>query len=189
MSIAISNIITFLRCKGFDHRGRSINQLWALPDWRLEKDHDFIQWMFPTDFPSNYMPDAPVLTTEDIAIIKIDKTIQDNLTFSLERMIRFYEKNDYWITEKNHNFLRITRILRFLWLAGRVHDYCCFQRVLDDYYIQYGNIITNETYAYWKYANDDEYLKAKRMKEQAKLANPYDRDDGDFDESDLKNFS
>jgi hypothetical protein len=139
--------------------------------------------------------DAPVLTAEDIEIIKNDETIQDAIQLSLFRMIRYYEKNDYWITQKNHNFLRITRILRCLWLAGRVNDYVCLQRILDDIYIDYSDIISDETFAYWKYANDDDFFaereeeslkkeleeeyKELERKTESEHRNPYDDDDGD----------
>jgi len=163
-----SQIILFLRGKGPDYKGRSLYQLQTLPDYRLEREHDVIQWMFPTDIASKHCKDAPVLTNEDLETIKEDTAIQDNLQLSLDRMIKFYEKDDYWITQKNHNFLRITRILRCLWIAGRVHDYVCLSRILDAIFLddRYTNIITYETFTYWKYANDLEYLKEMRAEQQ-----------------------
>ena len=101
-----SNVVQFLQCKGFDHKGRTLRQIRALPDHRLEREHDVVQWMFPTDIKSKHFEGAPVLTDEDIEYIRESTEIQDHLQQSLERMIRFYEKDDYWITQKNHNFLR-----------------------------------------------------------------------------------
>lgn len=176
--IMSSRIIRFLRNQGTDHKGRTLKQIRDLPDHKIEREHDIIQWMFPTDLPSSHCKDAPTLTDEDIERIKEDTLIQDNIEESLDRMIRFYEKNDYWITQKNHNFLRITRILRCLWLSNRIHDYVCLSRVLDDIYIYYHEIIGEETYYYWKYANDREYLKCPTIK-----FSPGDKlhlDDNDF---------
>jgi len=153
-----SQIIQFLSNKGYDHKGRMLNQIRALPDWRLEREHDVVQWMFPTDIPSKHFDGAPILTDEDIGHMKDVPLVQDHLQQSLERMIRFYEKNDYWITQKNHNFLRLTRILRCLWLAGRVHDYVCLSRVLDNIYDEYCDIIGPETFLYWKSANNKDFL-------------------------------
>ena len=174
-----SNVIQFLRGKGFDHKGRTLNQIRALPNDRLEKEHDVVQWMFPTDLPSQHCKEAPILTTEDIETMKEDTAIQDNLQLSLDRMIRFYEADSNWITKNNHNFLRITRILRCLWLAGRTHDYVCLSRVLDDIYTDYSEIISEETFLYWKNANNGDFLKNYKPK---KKVNVYDIDDYNEDE-------
>lgn len=187
-----SQIVLFLKGKGHDYKGRTLLQLRAMADHRIEKSHDVIQWMFPTDLPSAHCENAPILTDEDIATIREDIKIQLNIRFSLDRMVRFYEKNDYWITQKNHNFLRITRILRFLWLAGRKHDYVCLQKILDGIYRDYSDIIGNETYFYWKGANNDDFLKnphkyisfmVKKDKEEKERKeakeNPYGYEDGE----------
>jgi hypothetical protein len=153
-----SHIIKFLRDESKDNRGRTLFEMQSLPDYKLSQSNDIIQWMFPTDIPSKRHPNTPVLTEEDIEIIKKDPIIQSAIQTSLARMIWFYEKNDYWITMKNHNFLRITRILRCLWLAGMKHDYVCFQKTLDDIYSDYHDIISEETFYYWKNANNKEFL-------------------------------
>jgi hypothetical protein len=176
-----SNIVQFLSGKGFDHKGRTLNQIRSFPDWRLEREHDFIQWMFPSDIHSNYFDKAPILTDEDIEYIKNSEDVQKNLQLSLERIIQFYEKNDYWITQKNHNFLRLTRILRCLWIAGRVHDYVCLSKVLDGIYDDYCEIIGPETFMYWKKANDKDFLLNPKMPDfipkANKNTNPYDDDE------------
>ncbi len=153
-----SHIILFLKGKCPDYKGRTLIQLRCMSHYKLEKSHDVIQWMFPTDIPSEHCLNAPVLTDEDIETIKKDKVIQANIKLSLDRMVRFYEKNDVWITIQNHNFLRITRILRCLWLAGLTHEYVCVQKVLDDIYHDYAYIIGEDTLFYWKAANDKEFL-------------------------------
>jgi len=180
--------------KGFDHKGRMINQIRALPDWKLEREHDVIQWLFPSDIHSKYFDQAPVLTDEDIETIKESTVIQDNIQMSLERMIRFYEKDDYWITQKNHNFLRMTRILRFLWIAGRTHDYVCLSKVLDDIYKDYAAIIGGETYLYWKNANNRDFLVNHKPTVSIPISdsktNPYDADGPDDDEpEDIFNYT
>lgn len=157
-----SRIIRFLRGDQRDTQGRCLKDMHDLPDWKLERCHDVVQWMFPTDIPSAHYPDAPVLTAEDIAIIQNDGHIKAIIQLSLTRMVEFYEKNDYWITQKNHNFLRLTRILRCLWLAGLKHDYVSLQKALDDVFIDYPDIVGEETYLYWKNANNDEFIKNQK---------------------------
>jgi hypothetical protein len=153
-----SRIIRFLRGNQRDTQGRCLKDIHDMPDWKLERCHNVIQWMFPTDIPSAHHPDAPVLTPEDIEIIKNDQHIRAAIQSSLTRMVCFYEKNDYWITQKNHNFLRISRILRCLWVSGLKHDYVSLQKALDDVFIDYPDIIGEETYLYWKNANNKEFL-------------------------------
>ncbi len=184
-------IIQFLSGKGLDHKGRMISQVRSFPDWQLERDHDVIQWLFPSDIHSKFFDKAPVLTDADIETIKESVVIQDNLKLSLERMISFYEKNDYWITQKNHNFLRITRILRCLWISNRIHDYVCLSKVLDDIYIDYSEIIGEETFLYWKNANNRDYLVTPKSTVSIpdSKTNPYDKDGPDDDEvEDIFNY-
>ena len=154
-----SRIVRFLRGDQRDTQNRCIKDMHDMPDWKIERTHDIIQWMFPTDIPSKHQPDAPVLTAEDIEAIKKDEHIKAIIQLSLTRMILYYEKDNYWITQKNHNFLRLTRILRCLWLVGFKHDYVCLQKALDEVFIDYPDIIGEETYLYWKNANNDEFMK------------------------------
>ena len=154
-----SRIINFLRGSATDYLARKLTELQNLPDHQLERCHNVVQWMFPTDIPSKFYQDAPVLTPEDIETIQNDLVIQGAIQLSLTRMIWFYQANNYWLTQKNHNYLRITRILRCLWLANLKHDYVSMQKVLDDIFIDYPDIIGEETYLYWKNANNDIFLK------------------------------
>lgn len=154
-----SKIIRFLRGQSTDNQMRTLTEMRMMVDWKIERTHDFIQWMFPTDIASKYHDDAPILTEADIAIIRNDDDIKATILLSLHRMIRFYESNDNWICQRNHNFLRLTRILRCLWLAGMKHDYVSLQKALDEIYTDYHEIIGEETYLYWKNANNDEFLK------------------------------
>ena len=47
-----------------------ISDMWDMSDEEIEYTHDFIQWLFPTDTPSRYNSEAPVLNQEDITDIK-----------------------------------------------------------------------------------------------------------------------
>lgn len=179
-----STIVQFLSGYGKDHKGRGLAEIRISPDWKLEREHDYIQWMFPSDIESDFFNGAPVLTDDDIIFIKNSPTIQEQIGLSLARMIEFYEKNDYWITQKNHNFLRLTRILRFLWLAGRKHDYVCLQKVLDDIFGEFPEVIGSETFYFWKNANNREFLLKKKDEKQKRASipvankhtDPYSRD-------------
>jgi len=100
----------------------------------LEEKHDFIQWVFPTKTVSQYNDDAPVLTDEDIEYFK--EHLIPTVRVAFNRMLAFYglvTKNGYivfdntavgsynWFQTKpyrDHNMLRITRILECLNLLG-----------------------------------------------------------------------
>ncbi len=118
-----SAIVGFYR-GGRDARGRTRGQILAWDDARLEAVHDYIQWLFPLPEASAFSQDAPRLTAADIAAFRRDPVLTAALRASLHRMLAFYRLADRadpprrWLTPGNHNFLRITRILRSLHLLG-----------------------------------------------------------------------
>lgn len=54
---------------------------WEDGDW--EGVHDFIQWVFPLKEPSNFNPDAPLLTEEDIALFRADDDLKTALCWHI----------------------------------------------------------------------------------------------------------
>jgi len=58
-------------------------------DEKLEFSHDYIQWLFPLKEPSNFNPDAPLLTDEDIAIFKNDPELLEAVFQSFNRFLKF----------------------------------------------------------------------------------------------------
>lgn len=103
---------------------------------KLERKHDYIQWIFPLTEKSNYNRNAPILTPSDIEILKNKEVFRNNMIDMLNIMLAFYGlKNfgDYidkgsnftkrkwnWINlfGVNHNYLRLTRIIKSLYLFG-----------------------------------------------------------------------
>ena len=115
-----SRIVAFLSGSGKDTRGRWLDEILAFSDDELEHRHDYIQWLFPLDTPSQAVPGSPVLSAGDIAEIRLSGACQANLERAAERMRRFYRASDDWLVSTDHNHLRITRIIRSLvLLAGR----------------------------------------------------------------------
>lgn len=75
---------------------------WSDDKWNA--CHDFIQWLFPLKEPSNFNPDAPLLSDEDIQEFKDDKELIDALHLSFHRFLRFLGLrcrvlDGSWITE------------------------------------------------------------------------------------------
>lgn len=159
-----SKIVYFLWGKGADNRKRRLSDLWKKGNFFLETCHDYIQWMFPLNEESKHNSKAPVLTEEEITMIRSNERIQKNMLQSLDVMLRFYglerdgkkiqrennfeKRRRWWITKNNHNYLRITRILKSLKLCG-LEDYAwAFYEELGQIYLEYP-VISNETFSYW----------------------------------------
>lgn len=100
-------------------------------DW--ENKHDFIQIVFPNRIPSKYNPDAPILTDYDL--VYLQKHYSDNVEDMISRFMCFlgycgniiggtstvwwypcnHESVKNRVSTPNHNSLRITRMLKFLY--------------------------------------------------------------------------
>ena len=107
-------IVAFLEGEGPDPRGRTLFDLLALDDVRLESSHDVIQWLFPLTEPSEAVADAPVLSPEDVAAIQTSSMAQCALAAATDRMDAFYRNTFGWLMPSDHNHRRITRIIRSL---------------------------------------------------------------------------
>lgn len=168
-------ILEFYSGKSTDDQGRYITDLHAWPDESLEEVHDFVQWMFPLIERSAFNPAAPTLDTNVIGKFKCDKRMQNNLRLSFVRMLTFYgfkvryqanepvithhpnfrKRTREWMTPGNHNYLRITRILKSLSLLGLEPEARKFFESLSEIYFHQntGNpVISEMTFNFWKTA-------------------------------------
>jgi hypothetical protein len=168
-------IIRFYEGEAPDDRGRSLEQIWRWPDEKLERVHDYIQWLFPLPEPSSFNPEAPTLDEETIREFRRRPELRAKLRSSFLRMLAFYgfelieenplrvvpaesfaERSRNWLTPSNHNHLRITRILRSLRLAGLGDEAVAFFRCLAVLYEKESSSpeprITEETFGYWRAA-------------------------------------
>ena len=106
-----SRIINFLRGSATDYLARKLTELQNLPDHQLERCHNVVQWMFPTDIPSKFYQDAPVLTPEDIETIQnemLDRLadLETQLQVTQIALVAHQETNDeheYRIRELENN--------------------------------------------------------------------------------------
>lgn len=162
----MSRLVTFYRGEGTDTEGRRLTELWSWDDDSLEAVHDFIQWLFPLPEPSRFNPDAPLLTAEDIATFRQDERLQANLRRSFERFLTFLGLTpaengeviqgpnfaarlpDVWAAP-NHNWLRISRVLRCLRLLGLAHEAQALFDRLDAFYRERKFPILADTFRYW----------------------------------------
>lgn len=129
-------LLAFYRGEGSTPSGYTFQTVLGWPDAEWEYVHDFIQWMFPNDVPSAFNPDAPLLTPELVKLWAADPQLRDNLEAAFSRWLRFVgvERDNggnfrfaaspnlgVW-GSRNHNWLRITRVLKCLRLLHRGDD-------------------------------------------------------------------
>ena len=162
-------LIAFYRGTSGDDRGRRIDEIWSFSHEELEAVHDYIQWLFPLAERSAFNPGAPVLDEETIARFREDDVLRANLERSLRVMLDFYglaiagheilrvptfsARSRVWLTPHNHNFLRLTRILKSLSLLG-LHDRATqLLACLEEVDRVRPGIIGTETLRYWREAS------------------------------------
>lgn len=159
-------LLAFYRSTGTDGAGRMLDDIWAWNNDRIETTHDFIQWLFPLEEPSSVNLQAPTVNEEVRAEFAASEELRARLRQSFERMLAFYgfERADgevrrapsfrnratEWLNPSNHNFRRITRILRCLTSLGLPDEAQAFFRALVTLYREYHDIIGSTTFAYWK---------------------------------------
>ena len=167
-----SRLVAFYRGAGRDHRRRSLSDIHEFDFDELEFHHDYIQWLFPLPEPSGVNASAPLLSKEDIAVFQSDASLRKALRQSFELMLQFYgleltegdanvevvrganfdERGNLWLTTGNHNFLRISRILRSLSLLGCRTHALAFLKCLEDIYAEEAPTIGTATMGYWRRA-------------------------------------
>ena len=148
----MSQLTDYYRGEAVDTEGRKLQQAWDM--WNYwEQCHDFIQWVFPLPEPSDFNPNAPLLSKDDIKIFQSDPEIRKNLIHSTELLLKFFGikleivDGDEFINgtigitfdpgdkewhcrkrifgEFNHNHLRMTRLLMCLTI-------CDFEDVAEE---------------------------------------------------------
>ena len=165
-------LLRFYRGDGTDNEGRRIADVWRYSLDDLEAVHDYIQWLFPLDERSAFNPHAPLLDAATTAEFRRDDALRGNVERSLEVMLDFYgfareadriirgpafvERSRQWLRPGNHNFLRLTRILKSLSLLG--HEVRAEQLLtcLDEVYRERPMVIGSNTVGYWRSAVDRE---------------------------------
>jgi len=163
-------IVRFYRDEQEDHRGRKLSEILNKSNEWLEHTHDYIQWLFPLSEPSAHNVNAPILSFTEIERFNLDKVLRDKLIDSFKLMLQFYglrliecadggmnvtkcssfeSRRQNWLTAGNHNFLRITRVLKSLCLLGlRKHAQALFE-CLDSIYVDNKKIVGAKTFEFW----------------------------------------
>jgi hypothetical protein len=138
-------LCSFYEGSGKDIKNRALSDIWSWDDQTKEKEHDYIQWMFPIATKSRFNSKAPVLTREIADQLKSSEQIMCNFRTSFNNILNFYGYKDYtsgskelekadnfdsrveiWAKPGNHNLDRITRIMKCLKIMGMRDELSAF---------------------------------------------------------------
>ena len=146
------NLVTFLKDQEPDFNVRFLSDIWNFRDIDIERNHDFIQILFPLDIWSNntshhYYIDNPELLSD---LIK-DELVKSNIVKSTKWFHGFLKRNEHWKKSQDHNHLRITRIIKCLRLIVSDEE---AENFYDDVLELLGNnnLINKRTLEFWKEA-------------------------------------
>lgn len=153
---------------GRDIENRTLNDILAFSHKKKEAAHNYIQWLFPLNEPSQFNPRAPTLTPALIDELLSKPEMKPNLQKSLNSMLDFYglewydsrteikmsdsfdERSKVWLTKNNHNHLRITRILKCLQYFELEAESKAFFNCLVEIKAKHPNKITDATWKFWE---------------------------------------
>ncbi len=164
-------LIDFYLGRKPDGEGRMLRDILDWDDYRLEVVHNYIQWLFPLTGRSAFNARAPILTADDIHAFRQFANLRAALTASFDRLLKFYgfqrdgsrvlragnfsERTREWVSPGDHNFLRITRILRSLMILGLPELARAFFAELKALYIEHPHAI-GDSFRYWNEAVADD---------------------------------
>ena len=116
-----NGVLSFLNGAAADIHGRTFDDVMAFSDEKIERTHNFIQWLFPLCEPSLSVPGSTYISAADVTAIKDSRAAVANLNRAADWFLDFLVRNQHWIKPYSHNHLRITRVIKSLrLLVGEV---------------------------------------------------------------------
>ena len=137
-----------------DYKNRFLNDIWNFTDEDIEHTHDFIQLLFPLNEQSESVFHGYYLNTKSSIInIKSNDLAKSNIVTSSKWFLSFLERNTHWRRRHDHNYLRITRIIKSLRLLVSDEEatkfYESFIELIDE---SLRSKINLTTLSYWENA-------------------------------------
>ncbi len=137
-----------------DYKNRFLNDIWNFTDEDIEHTHDFIQLLFPLNEQSESVFHGYYLNTKSSIInIKSNDLAKSNIVISSKWFLSFLERNTHWRRRHDHNYLRITRIIKSLRLLVSDEEankfYESFIELIDE---SLRSKINLTTLSYWENA-------------------------------------
>lgn len=130
LGIERTPLLRYLAGVGTDGAGRNLETVLGFTNTEMEKVHDWVQWAFPLPEPSKFQ-NSPLLTPWDIKRLQEDERLKANVAKLVNLYLAFLASTTDWLAPRDHNHLRITRLIRFLTLidqpdeAYRVYFLAC----------------------------------------------------------------
>ncbi|NWO11406.1 hypothetical protein HLV40_13480 [Chromohalobacter salexigens] len=168
MSESATPLIAFYRGEAGDHKGRTLEDIWALSPFWLEHTHDYVQWLFPIPEAGRFNGFAPLLSNTDRAAFAADEALRANQRRSLDVMLAFFGltrqalvieplpelnmREHIWLKRGGHNHLRISRIIRSLHLCQQPELAAAFQQAMIEIGTTQG-VVSEPSVDYWRAAN------------------------------------
>ena len=148
------NFVNFLTNNEPDFKNRFLKDIWNFSDEDIEYTHDFIQLLFPLNEKSSAISNGIYLdSNEAILSIKANKLATENIVKSSKWFLSFLARNSHWKRKHDHNYLRITRIIKSLRLLVSDQEankfYELFMQLVDE---NLKSKINLTTLTYWKNA-------------------------------------
>ena len=146
----MSSVLAFMENNGSDHKKRKLLDIIKEDDHFWEREHDFIQWLFPLDEKSMAVPNSPVIREPEITFIKESAVAQISLDTSIARYKEFLNRNNGWHSANDHNHLRITRVLKCLKLIRNLESAQQFKYWVASELGDSIDVINAKTQQYWR---------------------------------------
>jgi len=169
---ATDELCEFFRGTGTDCEGRSLEEILTWKDVLLELCHDYIQWLLPTDEPSRFNDDAPILDERLRQVFQTDQVIRQNFARGVKRFLEFLgllmvpdastgelrvtkaenflqRQTMCWRGPRNHNWRRVSRALRSMGLVGMLEERRALVAFLQELVAECPELIDGATVAHW----------------------------------------
>ena len=161
-------IVEFYRGTRGNQNNAKLEDILKWSNGALEMDHDYVQWMFPSNEVSMMNAHAPVMSKEESEIFQNDPELKEKAKQSFVRFLNFLQlklvQDDElvvieplvelpkWMRRFNHNMLRVTRVLKSLRLTGNTKYanalYSCLQAIAANP-VNEEYAISENTWNYW----------------------------------------
>ncbi|QDJ96252.1 hypothetical protein Xoosp13_65 [Xanthomonas phage Xoo-sp13] len=152
--------IAFLNGTGTDAKGRTVAEYLQFTPDKWEECHDHIQWAFPSHIPSQFNPNAPVVNMDEFTKNLPVKGLVNmmNLVVKYLESLGFTEtmqygevhwspplSDAYWLTPRNHNYQRISRLLNLLaWVNPTLGRHLLKQ------FLNLAELVANKTHIHYR---------------------------------------
>jgi hypothetical protein len=160
-------LVDFLLHDGRSEHGWNFNDVMQWSESALEYNHTYIQWLFPLDAPSIAVKSSPFLNHDDFKLLSQSKKVQGRTSRAFYLFLGFLGLNyrngqvlkkanfdmrsKVWLTPKNHNYMRISRVLKNLTLMKREDEARAFADFLTSMN-ESKDVVDDETLHYWRLA-------------------------------------